>query len=113
MKVAILAALAVMLAAAVGGEPRPDLLIDWERVEDQIQARWPSVISVEHDPLDDFVTILVYDGTTPSVAADASCATVLPIMHEAGSRALFAIYDEAGAILSSWNRCPFSRPTDR
>jgi hypothetical protein len=107
-----LTALAVLVAMAVGGEPRPDRLIDWERVEDRIQARWPGVISVEHDPVDDFVVVLVPDGTSVTVAAEASCATIFPVMHEAGSRALFAVYTEGGAIISSWNRCPFSRPTD-
>lgn len=105
MRVALAVALAVLVAAFLGGEPPPDFAIDWEDVEDAIQARWPSVISVEHDPVDNFVTILVHDGTTEEVAAESACATVMPALHRAGSRALFAIYTQGGHIVASWNRC--------
>ena len=106
MKVALAAALAMLLAAFVPGEPPSDFAIDWQAVRDEIQARWPSVISVEHDDAEHFVTILVYDGTTESVAGEAACATVVPALLRAGSRDLFAVYTQSGHIVASWNRCP-------
>jgi hypothetical protein len=96
---------AVALAIMIGGEPPPTFALDWDVVEDRIQARWPAVRSVSYDPDEDFVTVVVTDSTTVEEAAAASCATVFPVMHNAGSRALFAIYTEDGRIVASWNRC--------
>ena len=102
--------LAVLVGALLEGEPPPSVGIDWDRVEERIQVRWPAVRSVTHDSADDFVTIVVTDGTTDSVAAEASCVTVQPTLDAAGSRALFAIYTESGDIVASWNRCLFRTP---
>ena len=108
-------ALAAIVAVAavgllVGGEPSPAFAIDWEAVEDRIQVSWPAVRSLSYEPDEDFVTIVVTDSTTGAEAAAASCETILPVMHDAGSRALFAVYTEGGAIVASWNRCPLAPP---
>ena len=107
MKTVLAAAVALLaVAVLVGGEPPPAFAIDWEAVEARIQQRWPAVRALTYELDEDFVTIVVTDSTTPDQAAAASCATVVPVMHEAGSRALFAVYTEGGAIIASWNRCP-------
>ena len=95
----------VAVAILLAGEPAPDFAIDWHVVQSRIQLRWPAVRSLTYDPADDFVTIVVTDSTTSAQAGAASCVTVLPTMLYAGSRALFAVYTESGAIISSWNRC--------
>jgi len=108
-------ALAAMLAVAgvslVGGEPAPDFATDWAEVERDIQAAWPGVVlDLRYEPAEDFVTVLVADGTDLATAVALSCETIVPLMHDAGSRALFAIYAESGDIVSSWNRCPLTPP---
>ncbi len=102
-----------MLAALfVAGEPPPDFAIDWEVIEGRLAARWPVVRSVAHDPGDNFVTITVTDGIEETDAAREACATIAPVIHEAGSRALFAVYTEGGHIVASWTRCPLSTPPE-
>jgi hypothetical protein len=107
---ALVAALSVFVAAAVGGEPAPGSLVSWPDVQARIHDRWPAVVALDHDPLDDFVSITVANGTSVADAAEAACVTVKPIMHEEGSRALFAIYAESGDIIASWNRCELVQP---
>jgi len=111
----VIRALAVVLAVVgvslVGGEPTPDFATDWAEVEREIQAAWPGVVlDVSYEPGEDFVTIVIADGTDQATAVALSCDTVVPVMHDAGSRALFAIYAESGDIVSSWNRCPLTPP---
>ena len=80
-------------------------------VERDIQAAWPGIVlDVRYEPAEDFVTIVIADGTDQETAVALSCETVVPVMHSAGSRALFAIYAASGDIVSSWNRCSLTPP---
>jgi hypothetical protein len=108
---ALAAVLGVVGVSLVGGEPAPDFVTDWAQVERDIQAAWPGVVlDLRYEPAEDFVTVLVVDGTDQATAESLSCETIVPVMHDAGSRALFAIYAESGDIVSSWNRCPLTPP---
>jgi hypothetical protein len=91
--------LAFLSACGPGG-------IDWEAVErDILRDADGAVLTVEYDPADDFVTVVVTPEIDAAAAAALLCETVLPILDEAGSIALFAAYTESGSVLASWNRC--------
>ena len=110
---AIAVVLAVLGLSQVGGEPPPGYAIDWADVEADIKAAHPGlVLDVAYEPVEDFVTVVVTDGIDQATAVALSCDTVLPVMHNAGSRALFAVYEESGDIITSWNRCPLAPPPD-
>jgi len=80
--------------------------VDWDAVErDIVAAADGAVLDVEYDPADDFVTVIVDSQVDSAGAASLLCETVLPILDEAGSIALFAAYTESGSVLASWNRC--------
>ena len=112
MKRALAVVLALLVTSVVGGEPLPKIETDWADVERDIRAAWPDVVlDLTYEPDEDFVTILVVDGTDQATAVALSCETVVPVMHNAGSRALFAIYAQNGDIVSSWNRCPLMPPS--
>lgn len=111
MKRALAVVLTVFGLSLVGGEPPPNFATDWAAVAREITAAHPGVVlDVKYEPADDFVTVVIAEGTDPAIAVALSCETVLPVMHNAGSRALFAIYDESGDIISSWNRCLLTPP---
>ena len=111
MKRALAVVLTVLGLSLVGGEPAPNFATDWDAIEREIKAAQPGVVlDVEYEAAEDFVTIVIAEGTDPATAVDLSCETVVPVMHNAGSRALFAIYDESGDIVSSWNRCLLAPP---
>lgn len=98
--VLVRAAVAAVLLAACAPA------IDWDAVERDITAEWPGVVlDVEHDPVDDFVIVELANGTESETAVTILCGTVLPVLDEAGSIALFAAYSEEGSIIASWNRC--------
>jgi len=97
LRIALL--LALLSACGPGG-------IDWEAVErDILRDANGAVLDVEYDPTDDFVTVVVDSDVDSAAAAALLCDTVLPILDEAGSIALFAAYTESGSVLASWNRC--------
>ena len=108
---ALAVVLTVLGLSLVGGEPPPSFAIDWADIETDIRAAHPGlVLDVAYEPAEDFVTVVVTDGIDQATAVALSCDTILPVMHNAGTRALFAVYEESGDIITSWNRCPLTPP---
>ena len=85
---------------------------DWSGIERDItEARPDMVRDVAYDAADDFLIVTVSNDAAIGDAVDLSCETIQPILDEAGSFALFAVYAEDGRILTSWNRCLLLEPT--
>jgi hypothetical protein len=101
MAQAISAVVVIAIVAVVVGTQR---LSPASTLENAVRSN-PVVQAASYDAKDDFLVVTIAAPTSGRQAEALACRHVLPAIEDAGGVTLFAIYDEAGRILATWQAC--------